>query len=95
MMVMMMSESIDLRIDDEYKITSDKHSYILKVRTSNGRWKSERYSNNIDHALRCYKEHLIKNSGVTEWTELKQLLDDIERNIRAIGDKLDVEVELN
>ncbi|MDA2931482.1 hypothetical protein MYX84_16315 [Acidobacteria bacterium AH-259-O06] len=57
-----------LQIDENYRITSDEHNFVLeKKRTSKKghkeRWSVLGYWKSLDHVLECVRDEKIKNLG--------------------------------
>lgn len=93
---------INIKINDDYKITSDKYNFILqkkRVITDNtkGRkanpenigkvvWVDEGYYSDIKHLLKNYASKEMLNSEAKSIQELFDILKDIEKTIERVGD---------
>lgn len=91
--------SLNIRIDEDYKITSDKMNFMLEHRTivkpgpltnpaniGNENWEAEGYYRTIQQVLTEYARKKVLVSDVKTFNELFQLLDDIKNLISRLPD---------
>ena len=83
---------MELKIDDNFKISSDSMQYILQQRkiVAEGDRKGKEYYTNLGyygkiyHALQDYKELQIRNSNVTTVEELMELIKNLNIKIETL-----------
>ena len=83
---------MELKIEQDYKITSDSLQYILQERKvviegdKKGKeyWVNVGYYGKIYQALRSYKELQIRNSSVTTARELMDLIKKLDEKIETL-----------
>lgn len=84
---------INIQLTENWKLTTDPHNYILSRRYFSEKhqeyeWKPKAYHRTLPDALGSVCEHLIKESDVTSFEELKTLLDANNSLIRDIKEML-------
>lgn len=90
-----------LEIDDKFHITADSRQFILRsrrvaekdtktlnkgdiVKTTEGFYPT------LKAALRAYKEKTIRNARIKSWEDLREVLLEIDKTLKSIGEKLDI-----
>ncbi len=75
-----------LRIDNNYRIRTDEHNFILEKRRKE-RWSALCYCKSLDHVLESVRDEKIKNLGKHTLEEFSGLLQALAQEIRAIGEQ--------
>ena len=73
-----------LQIDDNYRIRTDEHNFMLEKRRKE-RWTALCYCKSLDHVLESVRDEKIKNLGKHTLEDLSSLLHALTQEIRAIG----------
>ena len=75
-----------LQIDDNYRIRSDQHNFMLEKRRKE-RWTALCYCKSLDHVLESVRDEKIKNLGKHTLEEFYGLLHALTQEIKAIGER--------
>ena len=73
-----------LQIDDNYRIRTDEHNFMLEKRRKE-RWTAVCYCKSLDHVLESVRDEKIKNLGKYTLEDLSSLLHAITQAIDRIG----------
>ncbi len=73
-----------LQIDDNYRIRTDEHNFMLEKRRKE-RWTALCYCKSLDHVLESVRDEKIKNLGKHTLEDFSSLLHALTQEIRAIG----------
>lgn len=86
---------VDIRIDEDYKITSDEYQYILqekkvkknskdKENIGETYWVSRGYHGSIESALKGYKKVKIHHSDIKNIEQLLNKIEEIDKKIESV-----------
>jgi hypothetical protein len=82
-----------IKLNDKYRVTSDKYNYILQekklpdpnhhftIKSNEIRWVDVGYYGNIRHLINALLENEIKQSDVTKLEDIILLLRDVRESI--------------
>ena len=86
------------KLDNEYRVVSDRHNFILQERTSaerargrmkgrakGGRWKDLGYWKQLDQVLREYTHQKLRTSSADGIEEVLSILAQVNAKIEGIG----------
>ena len=87
-----------LKLDDQYRVVSDRHNFILQERTSaeqargrmkgkaeGGKWRDIGYWKQLDQLLRAYTRQKLRCSAAQGTQEILTFLAQINAKIDLIG----------
>jgi len=78
-----------LQLDNNFRIESDEHNYVLMKRTRKGKnlWRTDGYYKDLGQALVEYSRHKIKETDASTLQELLAALRTITKDLEAIGEQ--------
>ncbi len=81
-----------VRIDENYRIRSDEHNFMLEKKRASKRgdqqrWSTLCYCKSLDHVLDSVKDEKLRNLDEHTLNELSRLLHTLTQEIKAIGER--------